>query len=130
MADQTIVAERLKQLEKSLGKEKKIRIQSESLREAYLQGMLARGDHRLGEVILMAHQLGGRKYWKQALKQSGIDEAEYLYRQRTQTEVFPWDTIDVGVSREYLWTELERALQEKSTPVCFDGCRRCGVCKG
>lgn len=130
MAEQTIVAERLKQLEKSLSKEKKIRLQSESLREAYMQGMLARGDRRLGEVILLAHQLGGRKYWKQALKQSGIAEAEYLYRQRTQQEVFPWDNIDVGVTRTYLWAELERALQEAVTPVCFDGCRRCGVCSG
>lgn len=95
-----------------------------------MQGMLARGDRRLGEVILLAHQLGGRKYWKQALKQSGIAEAEYLYRQRTQQEVFPWDNIDVGVTRTYLWAELERALQEAVTPVCFDGCRRCGVCSG
>jgi len=128
MTDQSIVVQRLRQLEKSLKGHKKIKIQSESMREAYLQGTLARGDRRLGQVIVQAHQLGGRKYWKQALKTCGIDEASYLYRQRAQNEVFPWNQIDVGVSREYLWTELQRALLEKPTAVCWEGCRRCGVC--
>lgn len=128
MADQTIVAQRLRNLEKSLKGHKRIRVQSESLREAYLQGTLARGDRQLGQAIVQAHLLGGRKSWKQALKLTGINEAEYLYRQRAQDEVFPWDNIDVGVSREYLWSELQRAMQEAATPICFDGCSRCGVC--
>jgi radical SAM superfamily enzyme YgiQ (UPF0313 family) len=128
MADQSVVARRLRILEKSLKGHKKIRVQSESLREAYLQGTFARGDRRLGQAIVQAHLLGGRKYWKQALKLCQIDESAYLYRERMQDEVFPWSRIDVGVSREYLWLELQRAMQESSTPVCFDGCRRCGVC--
>ena len=128
MADQTVVARRLRILEKSLKGYKKIRVQSESLREAYLQGTLARGDRRLGQAIVQAHLLGGRKYWKQALKLCEIDESAYLYRERMQDEVFPWIRVDVGVSREYLWLELQRAMQESATPVCFDGCRRCGVC--
>ena len=128
MADQTVVARRLRFLEKSLKGHKKIRVQSESLREAYLQGTLARGDRQLGQALVQAHLLGGRKSWKQALKLCEIDEATYLYRERLRDEVFPWDRIDVGVSREYLWLELQRAMQETATPVCFDGCKRCGVC--
>ena len=128
MADQTVVASRLRVLEKSLKGHKKIRVQSESLREAYLQGTLARGDRQLGQAIVQAHLLGGRKSWKQALKLCEIDETTYLYRERLRDEVFPWGRIDVGVSREYLWLELQRAMQETATPVCFDGCMRCGVC--
>lgn len=129
MTAQSVVAQRLRSLEKSLKSHKMIRIHAESLREAYLQAMLARGDRLLGQAILQAHLLGGRKYWKQALKLCDIDENVYLYRARAREEVFPWDRIDIGVSREYLWSELQRAGQEAATPVCFEGCLRCGVCK-
>jgi radical SAM superfamily enzyme YgiQ (UPF0313 family) len=128
MFSQSVLTERLRYLEKSLRAEKRIRIQAESLREAYLQAVLARGDKMIGQVLLQAHRLGGRKYWKQALKSTGIDEKDYLYRQRSQSESLPWENIDVGVSRDYLWTEYQRSLQEVSTPVCSAGCRRCDVC--
>lgn len=128
MCSRSVLSERLRYLEKSLKNEQRIRIQAESLREAYLQAVLARGDEKIGQVLLQAHRLGGRKKWKQALKLCDVDETDYLYRQRGQDEVFPWENIDVGVSRDYLWTEFQRSLQEASTPICADGCRRCGVC--
>jgi len=129
MAEQSIVAARLKWLEKSLKNEKRIRVQAESLREAYIQGVLARGDRRLGQAILEAHRLGGRKQWKQALKVTGIDEKEYLDREYSRDEVLPWHRIDVGVSVDYLWAELQKARQESATAVCSPQCRRCGACE-
>lgn len=128
MQDQSIVSARIGRLEKSLKNEKKIRVQSESLREAYLQGVLARGDRRIGQVLLQAHLLGGRKYWKQALKATDTDEREYLYQQRSLSQALPWEVIDVGVTRSYLLSELQKANQVISTPVCSESCRRCGVC--
>ncbi|MBP2667533.1 MAG: radical family uncharacterized protein, partial [Firmicutes bacterium] len=128
MARQSIVSARLNRLEKSLKGEKRIRVQAESLREAYIQGALARGDRRLGQAILEAHKLGGRKQWKQALKSLGISDQDYLYREYAQEDRLPWEVIDVGVSREYLWSELQKARQEAATAVCSPECKRCGVC--
>ena len=128
MARQSVVSVRLNRLEKSLKGEKRIRVQAESLREAYIQGALARGDRRLGQAILEAHKLGGRKQWKQALKSLGISDQDYLYREYAQEERLPWEVIDVGVSREYLWSELQKARQEAATAVCSPECKRCGVC--
>lgn len=128
MANQTLVSARLTRLEKSLKGEKRIRVQAESLREAYIQGVLARGDRQIGQVLLAAHQLGGRKYWKQALKGSGIQEKSVLYREYGAEEQLPWEIIDVGVTREYLWSELQKARQMRSTALCSSNCRRCGVC--
>ena len=128
MADQASVAARLKRIEKSLKSEKRIRIQFESLKEAYLQAVLARGDERVGQILLQAHRLGGRKQWKQALKSLDIDEAEYLYRTRAPDEILPWDRIDVGVTKTYLLSELDKSRRELFTPACAPACRRCGVC--
>ena len=129
MEEQSVVAARLKWLEKSLKHEKRIRVQAESLREAYIQGVLARGDRRLGQALLEAHKLGGRKQWKQALKLTGIDEKEYLNREYSRDEALPWHRIDVGVSVDYLWAELQKARQEAATVACSPECRRCGVCE-
>jgi radical SAM superfamily enzyme YgiQ (UPF0313 family) len=128
MFNQSILSKRLRYLEKSLKSEQRIRIQAESLREAYLQAILARGDQKIGQVLLQAHRLGGRKNWKQALKLCEVDESDYLFRLREKDEYFPWENIDVGVSRDYLWAEFQRSLKEAFTPICADGCRRCGVC--
>ena len=128
MAEQSVVTARLKWLKKSLKSEKRIRVQAESLREAYIQGALARGDRRLGQVLFESHCLGGRKHWKQALKLAGIHENEYLYREYSYDEPLPWQVVDVGVSSDYLWSELQKARQERSTAVCSPECRRCGVC--
>ena len=129
MADRTIIAARLKKLEQSLKSEKKIRVQAESLREAYLQAVLARGDRRIGEVLLQAHRLGGRKAWNQAMKAAGIPEEQYLYREYPEDAELPWEVADVGVSREYLWSELQKARRLFPTAPCAAGCRRCGVCR-
>ena len=128
MAEQSVVSSRLSRLEKSLKGENKIRVQAESLREAYVQAALARGDERIGLALYEAHQLGGRKYWKQALKLTGIHEKDSLYREYSKEEPLPWEVIDVGVSRDYLWSELQKARQEAVTAVCSTNCRRCGVC--
>lgn len=128
MTNQSIVSDRLNRLVKSLKGEKKIRIQAESLREAYLQGALARGDQKIGRAVLEAYRLGGRKHWKQALKLTGIHEDDFLYREYSREEQLPWDVVDVGVSKDYLWSELQRAREQADTAPCSPECRRCGVC--
>lgn len=131
MAGKKVVEESLKRLKAGLAKRKGIEVKTESLREAYVQGILARGDRRIGELLCQAYEnsgSGAAKVFLRVMKDAGVDAGFYLYRERGEGEIFPWEMIDIGVRREYLRQELERARERKSTMMCFDGCRRCGVC--
>ncbi|MCK9420890.1 MAG: TIGR03960 family B12-binding radical SAM protein [Nitrospirae bacterium] len=94
----------------------------------YIQALLARGDRRIGRLITAAHQNGGD--WKKAAKTTAIDTDFYVHRRREFDERLPWDFIDIGVRKEYLINEQQRALVEKFTPPCKVGsCKTCGVCR-
>jgi radical SAM superfamily enzyme YgiQ (UPF0313 family) len=97
----------------------------EPLRAAVLQAFLARGDRRVGR-LLPALAAGSRL--KAACREAGLDPAFYVTRERGEAEVFPWEILDNGVRRDYLWQEYQRGLEGKFTPRCAPGCRRCGVC--
>ncbi|MGD9505742.1 MAG: radical SAM protein, partial [Syntrophobacteraceae bacterium] len=67
----------------------------------------------------------------QALKRSPHNPDFWVLRERGRDEVFPWEIIDNGVKRGYLWDELQRAIEARETPECKPGdkgCKRCGVC--
>lgn len=129
MADLKQTEKYFKQIKTSLKKYKNIEVQFESTKETYIQGVLARGDRKVAKALLQAHLDGGSKAFKRALKQLGLNADMYLYRQRDKDEVLPWDSLDMGFTKDYLWKELDMAMQEKHTIQCFDGCKRCGVCK-
>ncbi len=106
--------------------------------QSYLEGVLARGDRRLSELIEAAWQRGARldswgeqfqlNRWQEAAETCGIDLDEYL-RARSTEEVLPWDHLDSGVERSYLLAERERALVQQYTPDCrTEGCQGCGIC--
>lgn len=127
MAPKRQVEHRLKMIQNALRGRKGIHIIAESLREAYLQGILARGDRRISEVLLRAFERGD-KGLKRAMKECGLSPEFYLYRERPQEENFPWERLDMGFHREYLYEEAKRAENFQSTHQCFDECHRCGVC--
>ncbi len=94
----------------------------------YVQALLSRGDRRTGKLIRAAHENGGD--WKKAAKATAIDMDFYVYRRREFNEHLPWDFIDIGVRKEYLKNEYQRALEGKFTPPCKVGsCKTCGVCQ-
>ncbi len=105
-----------------------------------LEGVISRGDRRLAQAILVAHQKGARfdgwsehfswSRWEEAFAETGIDPAFYAHRAREQDEVFPWSRLDPRVTDEWLWEEWTRAQNEQSTPDCrAAGCvDSCGVC--
>lgn len=128
MADKKYVEWALKYLVQSLRKRKNVIVNVESPKEAYIQGVLARGDRRVGKALLKAANLGGAKAFKRALKEQNLQFADYLYRKRDFSEIFPWDTFDMGFRREYIYSELVKANEQKKTIQCFEGCHRCGVC--
>lgn len=100
---------------------------TDSARAASVQAILSRGGSELGEVILSARE---PKMFSRALKEFALDESNYLYRPRGADEQFPWDVLDQGFDRKYLYDELSRAEARRATRPCFEGCKRCGVCDG
>ena len=103
-----------------------------------LEGVLARGDRRLCQVLLAAYKNGclydswseSFKYdmWLKAFEDTGVDPDFYTTRVRSTEELLPWDFIDAGVTKSFLKREWERAQAEAVTPNCRQGCSGCG-CK-
>ncbi len=119
----------LKDIRTALRRRHHIEIIAESPKEAYVQGVLSRGGRKISSVLYAAHEMGGSKAFKRAMKSMGLRMEDYLYRQRSREEIFPWDMLDMGFSRAYIYAELEKAGRLQPTVKCFDGCKRCGVCK-
>ncbi|MDH7499318.1 MAG: radical SAM protein [candidate division NC10 bacterium] len=74
---------------------------------AYIQALLARGDRRLGELLLSVHRLGGG--WRRALREWSLNPDFFVTRPRSPEELFPWDHLEAGPSKQALRKELERA---------------------
>ncbi len=102
-----------------------------------LEGVMARGDRKTGAVIEEAYRLGclfdswtesfHNDLWMQAFENTGISIDFYNLRQRDEDELFPWDFIDIGVSRRFLRREWERAMDAEVTPNCRMQCSGCGA---
>ncbi len=93
----------------------------------HIQALLSRGDRRIGGLLKSVHGKGGD--WKAAARDLKLDTGFYVTRRRSFGEVLPWDFIDIGVRKDYLRKEYERAIDGKFTPVCKVGsCKACGVC--
>ena len=102
-----------------------------------MEACISRGDRRVGEVIYSAWRRGCMldgwrehfKYdkWMEAFLEQGLDPGFYAGRERAKDELLPWDFIDCGVTKQYLWLERERALEAVTTPDCRLGCEGCGL---
>lgn len=102
-----------------------------------LEGVLARGDRRVGAVIEEAYRTGAiydswseyfkNDVWMKAFETCGVDIGFYTTRERSPDEVFPWDFIDAGVSKEFLIREWNHAVKEEVTPNCRQRCSGCGA---
>ena len=90
------------------------------------QAVLAKGDRRLAPVLqAMAEGRG----WKQAMKKNGLRPEQFALAGCDGATTFPWELIDHGIDRAYLWQEYQRAFSARTTPPCDTArCRRCGVC--
>ena len=108
--------------------------------EAYitvLEGILARSDRKISDAILKVYENGGyfdawSEYfdydrWLDAFKECGIDPDFYTKRERSLDEIFPWDFIDIGVSKDFMKREWKNALAESVTPNCRMRCSACGA---
>lgn len=128
MTDKKIVAKRLQRLKKGLRKNRRIEVLVESPKEAYIQGVLARGDRRWSKAIAYAAERNGVKSFLEACEELELSMEDELYRSRSECEPQPWDILDMGLRDDYLTEEWHRSTEEAYTAPCCDGCRRCGVC--
>ena len=122
----------------------KSKMPSKSIRYAYhpsdlsmLEAVLCRGDRKLCDVLLRAHELGCKMdgwtdyfqmdKWMQAFSDCGVDPAWYAQRKRERDEVFPWETVSIGISKKFFWREREAAYRSEITPDCRRQCTGCGA---
>lgn len=102
-----------------------------------LEGVLARGDRRIAQVLLKVYEKGAiydawseyfdNEKWLSAFSECGLDIAFYTTRERSLDEIFPWDFIDCGVSKAFLKREWLKAQKEEISPNCRKACQGCGV---
>lgn len=102
-----------------------------------LEAVFARGDERLAYVIELAYRRGATfdgwterfsyDLWVNAFADSGVSMDEYANRERNKDEQLPWDFIDAGVTKEFLWREKLKADASETTKDCRGSCLGCGV---
>ncbi len=116
---------------------KKIKYNWHDNKTSYLEGVFARGDRRLCEVIIRAVEKGCKfdgwdehfKFdtWLEAFDELGVDPDFYCTRARSYDEILPWEHIDVGVTKKFLIRESEKARAGETTPNCREKCAGCGA---
>ncbi len=115
-----------------------IQLKWHNVQASFLEGVFARGDRRLARVLSEAQRLGCKfdawnehfdfSKWMTAFSHTGLDPDFYAYRVRNDNEIFPWEHIQTGVSKAYLWHERLKGMQAEGTPPCTIHCRQCGLC--
>lgn len=102
-----------------------------------LEGVLARGDRKVAQSVYEAYKSGclfdswteyfDYEKWLEAFEKTGVDIDFYTTRPRDLDEVFPWDFIDIGVTKDFMKREWKNAIEEKVTPNCRMQCSGCGA---
>jgi len=116
----------------------RIKLSFHDWRMSIVEGMLARGDRRAFLAIIKAYESGAsfdawsEKFsyplWEEAFSMTGLDPEEILHRERDEKELLPWEIINPGPSRDFLWKEFERSKTGTITPYCEDtSCSNCGI---
>lgn len=143
--DHETLDERLRKLRDTVRADKKfaraIGFRYHDGKPSIIEGLLSRGDRRVGAVIEGAWKAGGRfdgwnehfsyDRWAQACVEAGLDLDWYTLRERDRDEVLPWDHLDSGLDREWLWEDWQDAISDKPFEVedCrWTPCYDCGVC--
>jgi radical SAM superfamily enzyme YgiQ (UPF0313 family) len=102
-----------------------------------IEAVLARGDRRVSAALVKAWESGCKfdgwsehfnfSRWCSAFSEAGVDLEFYASRKRGYEEIFPWETIDSLVAKEFLISENEKAKLADTTNDCRQGCRKCGI---
>jgi radical SAM family uncharacterized protein len=128
-------------LRDALRHERGVQLKWHDPRASTIEGLMSRGDRRLGPVIEAVWRAGGTfqewsehfelARWLDAMAAEGLDPDWYVTRQRTREELLPWEHIRAGLHSDFLWQDWQDALREHGLPDCrWTPCYDCGVCTG
>ncbi|MEX0592544.1 MAG: TIGR03960 family B12-binding radical SAM protein, partial [Nitriliruptoraceae bacterium] len=118
-----------------------LRLRTNEPDDGVIEGLLARGDRRVADVVERAWRLGARfdgwhemptlSTWRQALDETGVSLEWFCSRERDEHEALPWDHLDSGLDKVWLWQDWQDALSDKELDDCrWSPCYDCGVCPG
>ncbi len=118
-------------------KTKKISVSYHKVNISFLEGVFARGDRRLSDVIEYAWRNGCKfdswddnflfEVWLEAFEKCGVDPLFYSSRKREYEEILPWDHLDYGIRKDFLIAESKKAYENETTPHCKIKCAGCGT---
>ena len=119
---------RLKLVAREFHGVKEVRVHTDLPKWAYVQALLARGDRRVADMLLAAHEHG----WNKAFRTSPVNPDFFTLRERRADELFPWDFIDHGLQKSLSLGGIPAGpgRQRKPRPAARKSARRCGVCGG
>ncbi len=117
-----------------------INFRGHDVRASLLEAALSRGGPELSALLLKARQLGARldawgelfdwDLWQRAMEATGLDASSWARAQYSGATPLPWDMVDAGISKEFLWREQQKALRAQASPDCRIACAACGLgCK-
>ena len=118
-----------------------LKLRTNDPEEGVIEGLLARGDRRVAPAVERAWQLGARfdgwhemptlDTWRQAMADTGVSLDWFSYRERDENEALPWDHLDSGLEKSWLWEDWTDARSDKQLDDCrWSPCYDCGVCPG
>lgn len=133
------VLEEKQRMLKSEIRRKQISYNWHDAKTSYLEAVFARGDRRLSKVLYSAYQKGCKfdswneffKYdnYIEAFEKNNLSPAFYANRERSTSEILPWDIIDIGVTKEFLIREFEKSKKAETSQNCVQQCNMCGIKK-
>ena len=101
-----------------------------------MEAVLARGDRRVGSVILNAYKKGAIfdswseyfkfEYWEQAFNETGVSPESYV-SEFNEEDLLAWDFIDIGITKKFLLKERHKAYNNECSGGCLSGCKGCGL---
>ncbi len=132
---------RLRLLRDAIGRDRSIGYRYHDGKPGIVEGLLSRGDRRVGAVVRRVWEDGGRfdgwsehfsyERWTKAAADVGVDVDWYTTRERDRDEVLPWDHLDAGLDKEWLWEDWQDAVTGAEVDDCrWTPCYDCGVCPG
>ncbi len=132
------VREKQRELKAWAKTQKGVRLNYHDFETSFLEGVISRGDRRIGDLLEKVFSLGGRldgwseyfrfDLWQRAMEETGIDGTYYAQRWFDLHASLPWDHISCGVTKEFLQKEYKKAKSIVTTPHCYDGvCHGCGL---
>ena len=118
-------------------KRRRVDVKYQSPEVSFIEAFLSRGDEKIFHVIESVYKQGGKfeewrewfdfSRWREAFDTTGIDPNEYI----KPKDNYPWDFIDIGIKKDFLKAELDRAQQAITTENCYyKSCSKCGACDG